>query len=86
MSRADPDPMFGVAFLASTGADLHSFICSVQVCLEQLIFIFLGQRAFREKLERNQRAIKEQAYRAIRDQSESKQRKNKEQSESKQEY
>ena len=46
-------------FLAPTGAQemlifIHMFVRSVQVCLKQSIFIFLGQQALREQSESNQ--------------------------------
>ena len=38
---------------------VHSSVRSVQTCLEQSIFIFLGQRELREHSESTQRTLKE---------------------------
>ena len=47
-------------FLAPTGAQgMLMSVCQGQVCLEQSIFIFLGQRAIKEHSESN-RAVKKQ--------------------------
>ena len=54
---------------SSRNADVLSFVrsfgCSVQVCLEQSIFIFLGQRAIRELSESTQ-SIKIRVIQSVR--------------------
>ena len=53
-------------FLAPTGAqEMLMFVCSVQTCLEQSIFIFLGQRAI-EHSENTQTTVKEQSKKSQR--------------------